>query len=389
VIDRATLAAKLEHFAQEAAGIGSPLYAALVPLIARDDALLDLCAAHLRPGQPPANMLFGAVHDRLMCALNRQAKEIDGAKSRIPPHSGGDVISPDKLSLAERLARFYPTLTRDAIPVTSANTAEIFDAFRAFCLDQCEAIAPLLAQRLVQTNEVRRCGYLAQACVWTAAHAGVARLALIDIGASIGLNLFWDRYAYMLTSPYGGSVWHRGPQDAAVSLNIEWRGAPPPEAPWPEIALRVGIDLNPLDAQSDDDRRWLRALVWPEHTDRLALLEAALAELQCDPPRMLAGDAGVHLGEAIALVPPDAALVVMHTHVFNQMNDAQRSAVHKALHHAAQHRPIYRIGNDLLPADGHTYPLIWQCWHRASVETRHLANVHGHGRWVEWRAERC
>ena len=107
----------------------------------------------------------------------------------------------------------------------------------------------------MQTNEVRRCCYLLPAVTLAARLAAPAPLALIEAGASAGLNLGLDGYAY----DYGtGTI--TGDPRSPLTLHCELRGGtPPPLAlPAPDIAWRAGIDLSPLDP---DDAAWLRALV--------------------------------------------------------------------------------------------------------------------------------
>jgi len=44
----------------------------------------------------------------------------------------------------------------------------------------------------------------------------------------------------------------------------------------PQIVWWAGLDLNPLDVSDPEQAAWLRTLVWPEQTDRLARLCAAM-----------------------------------------------------------------------------------------------------------------
>jgi hypothetical protein len=39
----------------------------------------------------------------------------------------------------------------------------------------------------------------------------------------------------------------------------------------PQVVARVGIDMNVLHVEREADRRWLRALIWPEHAGARAL----------------------------------------------------------------------------------------------------------------------
>jgi hypothetical protein len=351
VSDRSTLAERFHAFSDEAAGIGSPLYAVLSKHVAGHTAMLELVVGSLRPGQPPGNLFFAAVHDLLM------------RDPSVP------------------LARYYGTLTPEPLPAVGC-----WPSFEAFVEAKQHEIAQLLAMRLVQTNEVRRCGYVAQACAYTAHEIGDdAPLALIEIGSSIGINLAWDQYTYTYRQQdalHGSATTVVNP-GSTVALDIEWRGVAPTTT-LPAVASRTGIDLNVLDARDTADRRWLRALIWPEHRERLALLDAALDQVAAASPALLEGDAADCLAQAIDAAPHDATVLIYHTHVFNQLNDAQRAGIHAQMRRAATQRPLYRFGNELLPGDGHTYPVIWQRWASTSVETRHLANVYGHGRWVQW-----
>src|ERR1035437_8601862 len=64
--------------------------------------------------------------------------------------------------------------------------------------------------------------------------------------------------------------------------------APLPER-LSEVVWRAGLDLNPLQANSGDDRRWLASLIWPEQIDRAQRLDRALDLVAADPPRIDTG----------------------------------------------------------------------------------------------------
>ncbi len=106
-------------FAGTEAEESSPLYHRLALAVADDPEMLAL-AAHARSGQPPANLLLGAVHFLLL---------------RSPAHV---------------LADYYADLTPAPRPPTEAATP-----FRDFCLEQRAALVEMLRTRLVQTNELR------------------------------------------------------------------------------------------------------------------------------------------------------------------------------------------------------------------------------------------
>ncbi len=91
---------------------------------------------------------------------------------------------------AHPLAAHYPALS-DSGPAAG----EAFSHFRAFCLEHSPEIESLLKTRRVQTNVIQRSVCLLAALA-TVAQPGQS-LALIEVGASAGLNLLWDRYRYM------------------------------------------------------------------------------------------------------------------------------------------------------------------------------------------------
>ena len=130
------------------------------------------------------------------------------------------------------------------------------------------------------------------------------------MGASAGLTLLIDRYAY----DYAG---HRiaGRDPLAPTLRCEPRGPVPLPDRVPEIAWRAGLDLNPLDVTSDDDVRWLSCLVWPGEGDRGQRLAAAVATARRDPPVVHRGDLLTDLPALAAQAPADATLVVYHSAV--------------------------------------------------------------------------
>jgi hypothetical protein len=85
-------------------------------------------------------------------------------------------------------------------------------------------------------------------------------LALIDVGASAGLNLRCDSYRIEY-----GSFGATGPADSPVRIECTVEGGRPPIAPrLPPIVSRIGIDRAPIDLENTDDVRWLLACVWPD-----------------------------------------------------------------------------------------------------------------------------
>jgi hypothetical protein len=188
------------------------------------------------------------------------------------------------------------------------GTAKGWQDFRRLLQDQKDQIAAVMMSRSTQTNEPARCATLLPIL------ASLPQpLALIEVGASAGLCLIPDRYAYH----YGG---HR------VLPRCSGSGEPPvfrcvanPDTPLPkecpEVVWRAGLDLNPIDVNDAEQVRWLETLVWPGEEDRLTNLRAALNAAREDPPRVIAGDLRTDLPALAAQSPAAATLVVFHTAV--------------------------------------------------------------------------
>jgi hypothetical protein len=167
----------------------------------------------------------------------------------------------------------------------------------------------VIIARRTQTNEPARCAVLLPALALLP-----QPLALIEVGASAGLTLLFDRYSY----DYAG---HRlaGADPRAPTLRCEPRGPVPLPSGLPEIAWRAGLDLSPLDVTNDTDARWLSCLVWPGESDRERRLAAAIATARRDPPAVHRGDLVTDLPRLAAEAPAGAHLVIFHTSVLYQV----------------------------------------------------------------------
>ena len=166
-------------------------------------------------------------------------------------------------------------------------------------------LARVMLARLTQTNEPARCATFLPALAQLP-----GPLALIEVGASAGLTLLFDRYSY----DYGGHL-IAGSDPEAPTLRCAVRGPVPLPSRLPAIAWRAGLDLNPLDVTRDDDVRWLSCLVWPGESDREDRLEAAIASARRDPPSVYRGDLLTDLPALAARAPAEATLVIFHSAV--------------------------------------------------------------------------
>lgn len=335
-----------DFFADDAKRTGSALYARLSAAIGKDESLRAL-AARARPGQPHANMLFGAVHFLLL--------------------RGAD----------DPLKRFYPSVGG----MVSADDDDPFPDFRVFVGKHEAAIAALIAARVTNTNEIGRSALLHPGFRVIAGETA-APLSLIEIGPSAGLNLIWDNYGVRYARD--GEMVAAVDADAPLVIESALRGdGVPPTGPAPAVASRVGLELNPVDLSSADDRDWLRALIWPDQVSRLARLDRAIELFAARKPPIRAGDALALLPGALAAVPKDAAACVYHTIAVYQFSTEMREALESILTIAGLRRPVWRLAFEY---DGALYILSVIRYRDGTREETKLASAHPHGTWLEWFA---
>lgn len=344
--DTRELAATFTHFAAKRCGAYAPLYARLGAGIAEDRDLLAI-AAGATPGQSPPDLMLAAVHYLL----------------------AGDLGDP--------LARYYPSLT------FAPEAGDAFPDFRRFCLERRGELVELISSRRVQTNEARRCCYLLPAVILAAQLAG-RRLALIEPGASAGLNLAMDAYTY----DYGTQ--HRlGDANSPLLLRCRLHGElkPPLHTPIPAIAWRAGVDLNPLDAADPHDAAWLRALVWADHRDRALRLDDALRIAASRPAvPMYAGDAAEQLPVAVAAAPPETSVCVFHTAFLAHFSQVERDRFTRQVLALSARRTIYWIQAE--PRRDPTEPRLrlTVCDGGRITQDWPLGHYQPHGAWLEWIA---
>lgn len=328
------------NFANTECKASSLLYEFLSIQVAEDDELLELCLA-VPKGQPVPNLLFGAVHYLLL-------------KGREHP-----------------LKNYYQSMTH---PPKSIDD-ETFDHFKDFCELYREEIIPILSSRLVQTNEVRRCGYLYPVFSWI--YTQVEKpLSLIEIGTSAGLQLLWDHYSYS----YGTGETY-GNQNARVHISSEVKGDHFPKmlSESPPIASKIGLDLNISDLSDPDDYLWLKSLVWPEHQERLELFDQAAECLRENPVNLVEGDGVQLLTDVVNAVPPDSLICIFHTHVANQIPTESKHELLEKIAKIGSKRDVFHIYNNMWDRQLHVDYFL-----NGKEFKNTIGDTDGHGRWFEW-----
>jgi hypothetical protein len=277
------------------------------------------------------------------------------------------------------LAAAYP----DARPDWSID--EVWPLAHAF-LVRDEAWTRAFMRSPPQTNETARSTGLACGFMWLAVRSP-APFHMLELGASAGLNLNWDKFAY--AHPAWGRARAAGP---LMPTRIE--GSPPA---WREIDVgsRAACDQNPLDANSAEDRLRLRAYVWADQPARMERLNAAIELARETGVKVDRADAAEWVKARLNGELPAGTSVVYHS-VFLQyppreVRDAIGEAIEAAGKRTTRERrlawvrfePEAVIGGQ---AGSTRYVLNVVTWNNGQREEITLADVDPHGRFLSWVA---
>lgn len=270
-------------------------------------------------------------------------------------------------------ARALPALAAAYPPHPAASDADLRGLLAAALGDA--RLLPWL-DAPPQTNEVGRSAVLI-AGLKVVAEAFALPLRLFELGASGGLNLRLDRYAYDL----GGLRF--GPDDAPFVLAPAWTGPPPPVAAVAVVA-RAGCDIAPVDVARNRDR--LLAYVWPDQPARAARLAAAIDAFIADPVKIVGADAASWIEGEIAL-KSGTVTVVQHSIAFQYFpaDTQNRITAHLAAVGATATPDAALAWLSFEMEAGSTLPVLrLTLW--PGDENRLLAHAHPHGASVQWRA---
>ena len=286
------LARRLRRQASWCAELGSPLYASLLESAA-DDLQLEgpvwevLTEFEQEPGS-------AALALRLMGSVHRLVLE-------------------DELP---ELARHYPSTGGDG------DAAAAWPELRNALVDKRDRIHELLRGGC-QTNEVGRSAALLGGFL-EVAHRTRQPLRILEIGASAGLNLLWDRYRYeSAEGAWGDSV---SPVRFTHSFEV-----PPPMNRSADVVERKGCDLNPIDVTSDEGALALRSFVWADQLARMALLDGAIDVARANPVDVETIGAADFVKRELAHEDSRVATVVFHSVFMQYVDPAERESIQNAI----------------------------------------------------------
>ena len=125
---------------------------------------------------------------------------------------------------------------------------------RALSPDRARLFATL-AERWVQTNDTLRSVVWRWPAYLAGCEGGAVPVALVDLGASAGLNLAAERLPAVWTDSTGAAI---------------------PVASKVKAVARIGLDARPVDLTVPENVTWMRACIWPGDRGRGDRLEAGL-----------------------------------------------------------------------------------------------------------------
>jgi hypothetical protein len=290
----------------------SPVYEVLSEVAARDGDLIDLLLSAPVDQRRPS-LLFAVVN--LLLAEHRGAE----------------------------LAAYYPIHGGRRSP-----DSRLAPAFSEFCAEHRDELARLLRDGSTQTNEIRRCVALRLGLDYVQ-RRWPGPVALVEAGASAGLNLLFDRYRYRLG---GHDV--PGAVESPVTISCEVREDEVKEdegeeespggqliGPLTEITSRLGFDQRPVDLTDPAERAWLEAFIWPEQTSELATLRGAIdLALSTGLATVVRGDAVTDTASLLKGLPGSEPVVVFTASLLSYLPAQARTAFADQLCEVATRRPV-------------------------------------------------
>jgi len=208
------------------------------------------------------------------------------------------------------------------------------------------------------------------------AASGVRRIRLVELGASAGLNLLLDYYAFR------GTSWHFGAVDSKLQFVDPIEGPVQPERFM--ITDRAGCDLHPVDARSAEGRLLLTSFVWPFDLHRHDRLRSALAVAAMHPVPIDEATASSWLPSVLGDDRDDGLPVIRHSVTQMYWPTEEITAVQSILTNYGAQR---RLGEVSLEYDFHDQRAVkpelrTRLWNPDSgpwIRERLIGTAHDHG----------
>ena len=338
----ADIADRLELQAQACGSMGSAFTAALIQAALsdyrKDGKVRDLLDSYPHYPRPGLN---------LAAALHYLALEGESTLSKHYPSVGGD---------------------GDGLAAWSAGQS---------ILAQDRDRVERLFTRNVQTNEPARSMPILAASLWVAAQFNLP-IRLFEVGAGAGLNLRFDHYRYEEAD------WSWGDADSALVLhNSTKQGRPKDVHASLKVIERRGCDLRPIDLGNSSERLSLQSFVWPDQTDRLDRLRAAIRAAEDIPVTIDAERFSTWLQREVRC-GGGYVTVIMHTVVEEHMSANERAELNEAIaEHAEEASPRAPLAHVRMELNEGRYCTKVTAWSGSTLATT-ICTSDGHAQGIIW-----
>jgi len=327
--------------------LGSPFTARLMDVLGEHLDRQSATGCKILDWQGPAGAYGDAVPLRLAGALHALVR-----RGRLP-----------------QLAEHYPP---NPLPSPISMTNGVMAAIKDADAEICEWL-----DHAPQTNEVARSAILYPGLMLIAAETRLP-LALFELGASAGLNLISDKYAYRIGEQALGDP------TSSVILSPNWSGSFPTGA-TPKILSRRGCDRNPIDVTDRTQRERLLGYVWPDQAERISRIEAAIEMVGNLKPQIDKSDAAEWVDDEIS-TPAEMGVVrvLYHSISFQYFPDDTKNRILSRMeiegHKATPQAPLAWLAFEFHEDQGARLTLkLWP----GGIE-RVIATADAHGREIQW-----
>lgn len=333
--------------ANACASLGSQMYHELLNVILDDYRRGGICQQILKDASD--RPIHDATPLRFLGALHRIV--LDGRDQQLARHYESVGGSPTE------------SLPSDALSAIETHQSEIRDA---------------LTQQ-VQTNEPGRSLCHLALSHWFA-HLGISEFDLLEVGASAGLTMSFDRYC--IHSPEGIV----GDPSSSLVFPSSWIETSFPFRATPATCVnRRGVDVSPIDITTDSGVNRLLSFVWPDQHERFQRLRVAIDITQKAPHIIDRASVDRWLPEQL-MQPRTRPVVVLHSIVWQYLGvDVQnsfRDSLFEYGDHATAERPL--IWARMEPA-GKVADIQVTIWNgTSSVSNWNLGTIGYHGQSLQW-----
>jgi len=271
----------------------------------------------------------------------------------------------------QQLARHYESvggrpgrsLAEDALSAITTNEIEIREA---------------LTQQ-VQTNEPGRAMCHLALSHWFG-HLGINEFDLLEVGASAGLTMSFDRYC--IHSPEGIV----GDPSSPLVFPSSWLESSFPFHQTPALCTtRRGVDISPIDVTTKSGVNRLLSFVWPDQHERFQRLRLAIDLTRAAPHAVDKASVDRWLPEQL-MQTRTRPIVVFHSIVWQYLGVGVQNSLRDTLFEYGEHATtaVPLIWARMEPA-GQVADIQVTIWNgTSSANTWSLGTIGYHGQSLQW-----